>query len=304
MTFDIEDNNGFDGSYSDGYEREDFLLYLALPLRVLMSLAIITSASIVLQIIKKSKITFNLHLFFIANLMIADIGVAVIHNGAAILNMILTISNSMRKGMDCRIIAVTGFPTAANVIVLAALCFDHLYNVTAPNHYRKNMTKRKGYVIVSGIWLVSLLFGFFNFLDTHLSCTKTKNVVCDDPLIKNYLLVLPLFLSAMFVMSTIINFKCLEVEITTRNDSNNNGVTEAGALGALKETEKKLTILFILSVTSTMFGIFHLISVFIQLQTGIALFKAVWFTLIFPFVYSFSIFFHSVLFGCVLLVFY
>ena len=93
--FDIDDNfttNGSDGNYSDGNEREDFPLinlYLALPLRVIMSLAIITSASIVLLAIKKSKrTTFTLHFFFIANLMIADIGVAVIHNGATILNKI------------------------------------------------------------------------------------------------------------------------------------------------------------------------------------------------------------------------
>ena len=65
--FDIEDNfttNGSDGNYSDGYEREDFPLinlYLALPLRVIMSLAIITSASIVLLAIKKSKRTTYIH---------------------------------------------------------------------------------------------------------------------------------------------------------------------------------------------------------------------------------------------------
>ena len=50
-----------------------------------MSLAIIISASKVLLAIKKSKrAPLTLQFFIVANLMIADIGVAVIYNGAAI----------------------------------------------------------------------------------------------------------------------------------------------------------------------------------------------------------------------------
>ena len=52
MTLDSDDNFSTNGSdyFSNGYEREDFPLinlYLALPLRIIISIAIIISASIV-----------------------------------------------------------------------------------------------------------------------------------------------------------------------------------------------------------------------------------------------------------------
>ena len=88
--FDIEDNCNFTNGSDDGNytRRKDYSLvklYLAVPVRLTTSLAIVISASIVLLAIKRIKrSTVTLHFFFVANLMIADIGVAVIHNGVAI----------------------------------------------------------------------------------------------------------------------------------------------------------------------------------------------------------------------------
>ena len=89
----------------------------------------------------------------------------------------------MREGTDCRIIAVTEFPVATDTMMLVALCFDRLYSVIAPYHYRRNMAKRKGYVIVSAIWLISFLLGFLSFTDPQVNSVKTKDAVCIDPLI-------------------------------------------------------------------------------------------------------------------------
>ena len=98
--------------------------------------------------------------------MITDIGVAVICNGKAIVNLVMTIADPMREGIDCNIVAVTAFPVSANTMTLAALCFDRLYNITAPHHHRRNITKRKRYVLVLAIsWLISFSFSFANFLD-------------------------------------------------------------------------------------------------------------------------------------------
>ena len=295
MTFDADniDNfttNGFDGYYSDGYEREDFPLinlYLALPLRIIISLAIIISASIVLLAIRDP---LTVYVFFFANLIIADILVAVIYNGAAILNMILA---SMRKGMDCRIIAVTVFPAAADSMMLAALCFDRLYSVIAPHHYRRNMTKRKGYVIASAIWLISLLLGFLSLTDSHLNSTKTKDVICDDSLGNDLgivVIILPSILSALFVLIESIYLNCIVVITTTRSDTNNSSMTVVEALGTLKETNKIYKSIFILSLTSITLGSLYLEES--RTQVG---YKDIWFELI-PFIYSLSIFLHFGLF--------
>ena len=88
MMADAEDNFTNSSDYSDyagRYGRKDYplvTLYLAVPLWLITSLAIVISASIVLLAIKRSKRnTITLHFFFVANLMITDIGVAVICNG-------------------------------------------------------------------------------------------------------------------------------------------------------------------------------------------------------------------------------
>ena len=138
---------------------------MAVPLWLITSLAILISASIVLLAIKLIKrATGTLHFFFIANLMIADIGAAVIRNGMAIVNLVMTMADPMREGTDCNIEVVAAFPVSANTMMLAALCFDCLYSITAPHHHRRNMTKRKGCTGLA-IWLLSFSLSFASFLD-------------------------------------------------------------------------------------------------------------------------------------------
>ena len=254
-----------------------------------MSLAIIIAASI--RLLAHNRAPSTLHFFFIANLMIADIGFAVIYNGAGILNMILT---SMRKGINCRIIAVTVFPAATSSMMLVALYFDCLYSVTAPHHYRRNMTKRKGYVIVSAIWLVSLLLGFLSFTDSHLSSTKTKDATCDDPLSNNFGLVVilvPPILSTVLVLIGSIYLNCIVVITTTRSDTNNSSMTVAEALGVLKETNTVYKIIFFLSWISILCG-----SLYLEASTLRAKDKAILFAL-FPSTYSLSVLIHFRFFG-------
>ena len=311
MMFDVEDNfttNGSDGNYSDGYEREDFPLinlYLALPLRIIMSLAIITSASIVLLAIKKSKrTTFTLHFFYIANLMIADIGVAVIHNGTAILNIILISTNPMRKGMDCRIIAVTGFPDATNTMMLATLCFDRLYNVIAPYHYRKNMTKRRGHVIAFAIWLVSLLLGFLSFVDPYLS-NRTHNSLCSTVIHNIFELATILFsllMSAVFVVILNVYLYCIVVKTMPMHGISNKGSGRTERMKAawrtLKETKTASIILLILTGAIILYVILQFIAYAIlgsQVEDGMI--EDIIYSLIMPFIYNIVILLHSLFYG-------
>ena len=298
MTIDFEYNISICNCGSDRDEREDYPLinlYLALPIRVITSLLIISPASSVLLNIKNKRAPLTLHFFFIANLMIADIAVAVIYNGAAIISMILTIANPMREGTDCSTLTFTGFPATADSMMLVALCFDRLYSVTAPYHYRRNMTKKNGYVIVAIIWLESLLLGFLSFNDPYLSNTTAKDAICDDPLLKA--IIVPLFLSAVLVMVQNIYLYCSEKKTLTRSDTNNSTKTVAGEWETMKEKKKESIILLILSGTSMAFGLFHLVtSSTIQSQAGEALSKAILLSLILPTFYSTCLILHGVLY--------
>ena len=107
-----------------------------------------------------------------------------------VLNTILTIADPMKEGIDCRVAAVTTFPISANAMMLAALCFDRMYSIAAPHHYRRNMTKRKGYMLVSAIWLLSFSLSFVSFLDPQLSSNKTNRVLYGATLYKAFGLII------------------------------------------------------------------------------------------------------------------
>ena len=101
------------------------------------------------------------------------------------MDRVVKIANPMSKGTDCNIIRVSAFSITANTMMLTALCFDRLYSIIAPHHYRRNMTKRRGCVIVSAIWIISFLLSFVSFLDPHVH-SKKANVICGSSLYKSF----------------------------------------------------------------------------------------------------------------------
>ena len=130
----------------------------------------------------------TLHFFFTANLMITDIGVAVICNGKAIVNLVMTIADPMREGTDCNIVAVTAFPVSANTITLAALYFDCLYSITAPHHHKRNIIRGKD---TYWCYLSAGLYHFHSVLQTFWinKQWKKKGHFCGATLHKNFGLV-------------------------------------------------------------------------------------------------------------------
>ena len=313
MMADAEDNFTNSSDYSDyagRYGRKDYplvMLYLAVPLWLITSLATVISASIVLLAIKRSKRnTITLHFFFVANLMITDIGVAVIRNGMAMVNLVMTIADPTREGIDCRVVAVTTFPISANAMMLAALCFDRMYSIAAPHHYRRNMTKRKGYVLVLAIWLLSFSLSFVSFLDPKISSNKTKGAFCGATLYKHFGLVaiiLPIALTAVFVVIQNFYLYCAVLKTVTRNSTSKTGDDTSNTRTArtwrmMKETKKASITLLILSGTSVFFGVLQpVITIIIQSQAEGSLFAVIWFSLTVPLTHNINILLHSVLYG-------
>jgi len=269
--FDIEDNftNDYDyGNCTGGHKRENLLLiqlYLTLSLRIIiMLLTIVVSASILLVIKKSKQETNALDFFFINQLMITDISLVVIWSVIVIVNMIMTLVNPMREGMDCSSMAIATFPTTVNSMMLAALCFDHLYSIAATDHYSRNMTKIKGYVIVLAIWLVSFPISGVSLFVPYICSTTTKGIICGSPLHKNFGLVintLPLVLSAVLVVIQNIYLYCVVLKTTIRNDVGeaNNNTRMRKAWSTFKETQKGSIILSILVYISIIFRIISLV---------------------------------------------
>jgi len=190
-------------------------------------------------------------------------------------------------------------------MMLAALCFDRLYSIAAPHHYMRNMTKRKGYVIVLVIWLVSFALSFVSFLDPYITSTKTKGPICGVPLYKNFglvIIILPLVLSGVFVVIQNIYLYCVVLKTTIRNDSgqaNNNTVKGMRkAWRKFKETQKASITLFILSLVSIFFGIITpIVYTIVQVQIRNYLAETIIFLLVANFTSNLNILLHSLLYG-------
>ena len=206
--------------------------------------------------------------------------------------------------MNCRIIAVTAFPDATDSMMLTALCFDRLYSVTAPHHYRRNMTKRRGYVIVTAIWLVSLLLGCLSFVDPYLS-NRTEGSLCNKiiyNIFESTIILFSLFLSAVFVVILNVYLYCIVVKTTPSHGISNNGSGRAermkAALKRLKETKTASIILLILTGSIILFVILQVIvyAVF-RSQAENNMIEDIIYSLVIPFIYDVDILLHSLLYG-------
>ena len=122
---------------------------------VILSLAIISSSSLVLVTINKSqRATQTQHFFFITNVMSANI-MATIMKGviefAASLKVVSPTINIIR----CKVLGVGVFPILASFYMVVALCLDRIFTVMAPGMYKKVMTKTLAWGIAAAVWIMS-----------------------------------------------------------------------------------------------------------------------------------------------------
>lgn len=132
---------------------------LKFPVTVLptlvISLAIISSASLVLVSINQSqRETQTQHLFFIANVMSANI-VATIMKGVIEFAASLKIMNPKINIIRCKVLGMGAFPVLASFFMTVALCLDRIFTVMAPSIYKKIMTKTLACGIVAIVWIMS-----------------------------------------------------------------------------------------------------------------------------------------------------
>ena len=153
-------------------------LYVALPVRLLVLVVIVFFTTIVLLTVKKSRYKKQtLQYFFVSNLMVADMAVAVIPNFSAIVLMLYSIINRNNEGVRCTTIRASSFPYIASFGMLAALVFDRMVVSIYPTRYRQIVTKNRAYVIVILIWFMSLLITFLAYADPNLT-VKSRTAVC------------------------------------------------------------------------------------------------------------------------------
>ncbi|XP_065902568.1 alpha-1A adrenergic receptor-like [Dysidea avara] len=159
-------------------------LYVALPTRLLMSFVVIFLATIVLQTVEKSRRDqHTLHYFFINNLMISDITAVIVANVSAEVVIAHTIINEDTDGIECTSIMASKFPYLASFGILAALAFERMIVALYPIKYDRIVTKKRAYIVVGLVWLVSVFVALLVYADPKLD-VKTKTAICKSSFYK------------------------------------------------------------------------------------------------------------------------
>ena len=261
-----EDNTTNNSGASSTTEYPVIELYVALPVRLLILVVVVFFTTVVLLTIKKSRFKKRtLQYFFVSNLMISDMAGAVITNLSAAILILNSIINRDSEGVQCATIRASGFPNIASFGMLAALVFDRMIVSIYPTRYRQIVTKCRAYVVVTLIWLGSLLVSFFAFADPTLE-VKTRTAVCSNDYY-NYIVfgitLIPITVSVVcVVVQNVYNFllaldhiRSLREYGTTANEERNvdNMAELRAALSLFWDTQRPSIAVLLLVATNVLF---------------------------------------------------
>lgn len=124
-------------------------------LPIIATIGLIANVVVILGIIFKKNLRRNIASIFIVNLAFADILVLVFSVPMWIYNF-QTVDNS-NDMITCQMTFGINFTVSAiSLLTLAAISYDRWFAVTKPFQYHMIMTKKRAFIIVSGLWVFSL----------------------------------------------------------------------------------------------------------------------------------------------------
>ena len=300
---DIDATIGDNDSVSDAVQYPLIELYLAVSLRLFLATAIFIAAGFVgLTIRRSNRITESLHFFFMANLMIADVGVAVIQNGMPIVNILMTIVNPDTEGIDCRILGATSFPYTASSMLLAVACFDRLYTIVGYKYYKNS--KKRGFIAVIIVWVVSLIAGSSCLGHSQSDSTTSKTDICYDNYFEYFefgISMLSLALADCFTLAQgiYLYYKCV-IDVKDMMYYGSDKPFHSGlrkAWSKFRETQKASVALLAITGSSTVLGILiPTIIEAVQPHTG-SLTRTILVTLVYCTIVNINILLHAVFYG-------
>lgn len=188
---------------------------LPVIVKTIISVAIIVSASTVMVAINTSqRNTHTKHLFFIGNVMFANIMAVTMRNVVAFAS-IFKVMNPDINIVICTALGLGTFPVVASFLMVVALCLDRMFTVIAPNTYKKIMTKSLAWTIVAIIWIMSWIATYVGLSNWPLA--DLKDGTCNIGYIEQFeakVIILPMVLSG--ILAAIHNiFIFYKVFITT-----------------------------------------------------------------------------------------
>jgi len=199
---------GIDATISAGSNDDQNIVLqicLAAILRlVLTAITILAAGFVEVTICQNSRVNESLLHFLMANTIFAIvIVVAVVKNGIPAIKKLMTIIYLGNKGIDCWILEADSFPYTASLMFLAVTCFDRLHTIVG--HYKK-----RGYIAVIIVWVVSLIAGSSCLLGNLQSKSEIGN--CYDKNLEYFKFdtsILSLPIANVFALALGIYYKCV-----------------------------------------------------------------------------------------------
>ena len=192
-------------------------LYLPLAIRpVFMSIVIYLSLSAIDAILttrrRHTQRLNSIEFFFLINLLISDIVTVVVINVVALSVILNTLVNPDTKGVKCYVIAASCSPSCGTSLFVALVCFDRMMFFTNHDRYVRFMTKKRRYLVVIMVWLLTIIGNVMILFDPTLEVMSTNGVCIHRPFINHYgtvVIILPALVSV--VMAIIQNIYLFHV---------------------------------------------------------------------------------------------
>ena len=183
-------------------------LYVPLAFRLISTLLVIYTSVSAIDAIRTTRKRnaqrmSSIEFFFLINLLISDIVTVVTSNVVSVLVIINTLVNPDTEGVKCYIIAASRSPTCATSLFVTLVCFDRMMFFTNHDRYVRFMTKKRRYIAVGIVWLLTIIGNVVIAFDSTLEVMTTNGVCIHRPFINHYgtvVLILPALLAVFMVI--------------------------------------------------------------------------------------------------------
>ena len=203
---------------SDHYH-DMIALYISPGIRLFMSILVIVIDILIIDAIKRAHKRYNnsmdsIEFFFVQSLLASGIIAIIVHNAVVWVVVINTHIHPDTLGISCAYIGCSYSTHCANSVFVTIVCVDRMlyFSPHSRQKYIKIMTWKMRYLVVLGVWMLSLLGCGLMPLDPELN-NKTNTGVCSHRVfIKSFgilMIFVPSLLSSLLAIIANVYVYCL-----------------------------------------------------------------------------------------------
>ena len=221
----------------------EYLAYLSLGFKVIMTMMIFLMAGWVIVTIKTTRRLHKPHNIFVANLMITDMILALVN---CVMSGIMTVGHIIETGdfITCNVYKFLVHPVLVIHFIFLMISVDKVMAIKFPLKYRKIMTVYVVTIIIAAVWIFSALISLHNLFSNGDSNKVEKFGTCKigSAFIETILTyALPIFTESVVTISLniFLAFKAYQVQKQIQKENRLSGFDTQ--VEALRQKESKIS---------------------------------------------------------------